>query len=180
MRILIGVFMMVVLYACASNTKHTAPVLPLKLYEVIPDEAEKKTLRGLLTKELITNDTAFDWYEKNTQYFKPNIDAVNAIKAKADQITLVIFTGTWCHDSQQLVPKYLKTLAAAGFPDSRLTLIGVDRDKTTLANLHTIFGITNVPTVIVLKAGIEVGRIVEYGKTALVDKELGDLIAEIK
>ena len=172
-----GVF----LAGCAETKKITpGPVAALKLYETLPDATEKKTLRGILTKDQITADTAFNWYAENLKYFKPDADAVKNIQAKADKISIVIFGGTWCHDTQQLLPKYLATLQAAGFPDNRLTLIGVDRAKTTVGDLQKPFNITNVPTVIVMKEGKEVGRIIEYGKTALVDKELGELVKGIE
>jgi hypothetical protein len=35
----------------------------------------------------------------------------------------------------------------------------------------------NVPTIIVLKDGKEIGRVVEYGKTGMFDKELGEIIS---
>lgn len=168
------------LCSCASQKKATATIEPLKLYEVIPDAKEKKTLRGILTKDLITKDTAFGWYADNLKYFHPDSTVVQAIRLKADQIELVLFCGTWCHDSQQLLPKYLATLEAANFPEDKLTIIGVDRPKTTLGNLHKIFHLASVPTMIVMKDGKEVDRIVEYGKTALVDKELGEIVAGIK
>jgi len=34
-----------------------------------------------------------------------------------------------------------------------------------------------VPTIIVLKDGKEIGRVVEYGKTGMFDKELGEIIS---
>ena len=34
----------------------------------------------------------------------------------------------------------------------------------------------NVPTIIVMKDGKEIGRVVEYGKNGMFDKELGEII----
>lgn len=48
--------------------------------------------------------------------------------------------------------------------------------KKTLGNLADAFGITNVPTIIVMKEGKEIGRVVEYGKTGRFDKELADMM----
>ena len=69
------------------------------------------------------------------------------------------------------------TAAADGISDNRITLVGVDCNKKTLYNLSEAFGITNVPTFIVLKDGKEVGRVVEYGKTGMPDKEVAGLVA---
>jgi thioredoxin-like negative regulator of GroEL len=44
--------------------------------------------------------------------------------------------------------------------------------------LSEAFGITNVPTIIVMKNGKEVGRVVEYGHTGLFDKDLAEILAK--
>lgn len=166
--------------ACSSSKTATTITEPkLNLFTAIPDSEEKKTLYGIIDKELITKDTAFSWYASNLTYYKVDSTTVQRIRSKKEKIHLVLFCGTWCHDSQQLVPKYFSTLQAAGFPDDQLTIIGVDRDKQTIGQLSQTFNIINIPTLIVMKDGIEKGRIVEYGKTALVDKELGELISTI-
>jgi hypothetical protein len=59
-------------------------------------------------------------------------------------------------------------------------LIGVDRPKTTLYDLHKAFNVTKAPTFIVMKDGKEVGRVEEYGKLGQIDKELGEIVASIK
>ncbi|MEO7310046.1 MAG: thioredoxin family protein [Chitinophagaceae bacterium] len=167
------------LFSC-SPSKNAVGVPPLKMFEVMADRDSSKMLRGIVSKEQITQDPAFTWYAENIKLTKPNAAAVAAIAAKADQISLIIFGGTWCEDTHQLLPKYLSLLEAAKFPDNRLTLVTVDRAKTTVGNLHKLFNITNVPTCILMKDGKEVGRIVEYGKTTFVDKELGEMVAAMQ
>ena len=54
------------------------------------------------------------------------------------------------------------------FLQDRVTLIGVDREKKTLSHLSEALNVTNVPTIIVLKNGKEMGRVVEYGKLWIV------------
>jgi hypothetical protein len=67
----------------------------------------------------------------------------------------------------------------AGFSKDRVTLIGVDRSKKTLSHLAEALNVKNVPTIIVLKNGKEIGRVVEYGKYGMFDKELGEVINPI-
>ena len=54
--------------------------------------------------------------------------------------------------------------------------IGVDRDKKTLSHLCEALNVTNVPTIIVMKNGKEVGRVIEFGKYGLFDMELGEIL----
>lgn len=150
-----------------------------KLYEVLPDAEEKKIFRGIVSLQDIKTDSSFTWYKQNLQYYKNNAALVEAFKQKKGQFHLVIFAGTWCHDSQQIIPKYFSCLEEAGIPDSAFTIVATDRNKTTVGNLHQLFGITLVPTVIVMKEGKEVGRITEYGTTGLPDAELAALISAL-
>jgi aminoglycoside N3'-acetyltransferase len=60
-----------------------------------------------------------------------------------------------------------------------VTLIGVDHDKKTLSHLAEAMNVIDVPTIIVMKDGKEMGRVVEYGKYGLFDKELGEIMASI-
>jgi hypothetical protein len=66
---------------------------------------------------------------------------------------------------------------AAGIAPDHITVLGVDHSKKTVQHLSEIFNITNVPTFIVLKNGQELGRVVEYGKQGMWDKELGEVVS---
>jgi thiol-disulfide isomerase/thioredoxin len=146
-------------------------------YEVSRDNGGAKILKGIITKDIVAGDTAFTWFQQNAKGYTPNADAVAALKRQAANIQLVVFGGTWCDDTKNLLPKFYLLMEAAGINDNQITLIGVDRSKKTLGHLTEAFGITNVPTFIVMKAGKELGRVIEYGKTGAWDKELGDIVA---
>jgi thiol-disulfide isomerase/thioredoxin len=149
-------------------------------YEISKDADGTKVLKGIITKDLIAKDSSFKWFAENQKGFVPNSDAVTALKNKGSQLQFIVFGGTWCDDTKNLLPKYYSWLAAAGFPEDRVTLIGVDRSKKTLSHLAEALGIINVPTFIVLKDGKEIGRVVEFGKYGAPDKELGEMIGAIK
>ena len=144
-------------------------------YEVSND-GQDKILKGIITRDLIANDTSFKWYRQNIAGYKPNEMVMNALKTKSSQLQLIVFAGTWCSDTKYILPKLFALTDAASFPQDRITLIGVDRDKKTISHLSEALGVINVPTIIVMKEGKEVGRVVEYGKTGVWDKELGEII----
>jgi thiol-disulfide isomerase/thioredoxin len=149
-------------------------------YEVITEAGGSKILKGIFAKENLSTDTSYKWYAENLKGYIPNADAVAALKKNNSNIQLVVFMGTWCDDSKNIVPKFYSLLGAAGFPESRVSLIGVDRSKKTISHLTEAFNIINVPTIMVMKDGKEAGRVVEYGKYGLFDKELAEIINEIK
>lgn len=135
----------------------------------------EKTYKGIISRELLIADTSFKWLN-NAQTFTADKNAVDGLKKNKDSIQLLVFIGTWCEDSQVIIPKLFSLTDAAGFSQNRITLIGVDREKKTLSHLTEALGIINVPTIIVMKNGKEMGRVVEYGKYGMFDKELGEII----
>lgn len=145
-------------------------------FEVLPDRNGGKILKGLISRELLETDTAFKWYSTNRQGYVPNADAIAGIKKNSDSLQFITFMGTWCEDSHVIIPKFFALLDAAGFSKDKVSLIGADRTKKTLSHLAEAMGIINVPTIIVMKNGKEMGRVVEYGKYGLFDKELGEII----
>lgn len=175
--LLIACTITIALTSCTAK-KNTLATAPIKAYEVSYDNA--KVYKGLLHRADIENDTAFHWFKDNIKLGITSPAAIEAFKSKASKFQVVVFFGTWCEDSQNLVPQFYRLADKSGFPDSSITLIGVDRAKTTLANLHKSFAITNVPTFIVMHDGKEAGRVVEYGESGEIDKELANIVNTIK
>ena len=139
---------------------------------------QQKVLRGIINKYLVMNDTAFSWYRPNQQFFTPDTATLNVFeKAKSSKIQFVIFGGTWCEDTQFILPKFFKLQEMTGLPDDQVTFFGVNEEKKSLGHIAEAFGITNVPTIIVMKDNKEIGRVVEYGKSGKWDKELADILS---
>ncbi len=150
-----------------------------KTYQILTDSAgnNSKMLRGIITKEDIDNDTAFKWYAESLRiYAKPDSSAVAAFKNNKDKIYFMVFGGTWCEDTHFILPKFFRIQEASGFPENRIVLFAVDRHKHSIGNIAQAMSITATPTIIVMKDGKEIGRLVEYGKTGYWDKELAAII----
>jgi len=147
--------------------------------EISRDDKGNKILKGIISRNELENDTAFtSWWAENLKGYTPQSQAVAELR-KNTNIQFITFMGTWCGDSKFIIPKFYSLLDAAGFPQDKVTLIGVDRSKKTLSHLTEALNVINVPTIIVMSNGKEVGRVVEYGKYGLFDKELGEIIASI-
>lgn len=148
-------------------------------YEVSKDpDNGLKTLKGILSRELLLNDAEFAWMKNDISWYKPNADCVTNLTAVKDSIQLLVFVGTWCEDSQIVFPQLLKMLDQVGFDMKRLTVIGIDRKKTTLGSLTQALGVTKAPTIMVLKSGKEIGRVEEFGKYGIYDKELAEVLVK--
>jgi len=148
-------------------------------YRIQRDSADdnRKMLVGIVTREELSGDTAFRWYADSRRiYGTPDSSAVAALQANRDRISFIIFFGTWCEDSQFIIPKFYKIAETAGFPAERITAVAVDRHRGAPGNLAHVMHITKTPTIIVLENGKETGRLEEYGKTGYWDRELAALI----
>jgi len=142
-----------------------------------PKHPEVKVLRGIINKYLVQNDTSFtQWYHYNQSIYGPDTATLNAFERTRGKVQFILFGGTWCEDTQFVLPRFFKLQEMTGVPDSVVTFFGVNRQKKSLGNIADAFGITNVPTIIVMKGGKEIGRVVEYGKTGKFDNELAELI----
>jgi len=146
--------------------------------EVYREANGTKILKGFMTKQELATDSAFIWFAQNQQGYVPDQNALQLLRANRDSVNIIAFGGTWCGDTKNILPKFFVLTDAAGLSPDRVTLLGVDRSKKTIQHLSEAFGITNVPTIIVMKNGKEMGRVVEYGHTGLFDKDLAEILGK--
>ena len=139
-------------------------------------DGETNILNGIVTKYILQNDTSFKWYATNQKGYTPDSAAVTAMGANKNDIRYVVFGGTWCGDTKNVLPKFFKLQEASGVPDNNISFFAMDRSKKTIGNVGDAFKITNVPTIVVMKDGKEIGRVVEYGTSGKFDKDLGDIL----
>ncbi|MGC4100469.1 TlpA family protein disulfide reductase [Ferruginibacter sp.] len=147
-------------------------------YELSSDEKhpEQHVMRGFINKYLVQNDTSYKWYGSSQGYYKPDTATLNAFERTKNKVQFVVFGGTWCEDTQFIIPKFFKLQEMGGVADTAITFFGVNRAKKSLGSIADAFNIVNVPTIIVMKDGKEAGRVVEYGKTGKWDKELAEIL----
>lgn len=148
-------------------------------YQVLVERPNEKTLKGILSREVLLADTSFHWYAENLKGYKPNAAAIEGLRKHKDSVQLIAFMGTWCEDSHNVIPKLFSLVDTAGFSQDRVSLIGVDRSKKTLSHLSEALNVKNVPTIIVMKNGKEYGRVIEFGKYGLFDMELGEILKAV-
>ncbi len=141
------------------------------------DDKNVTILNGIISKNDVAENAAFkNWYPANQASYKADTAIINALANAKDKVQYVVFGGTWCEDTQSILPKFFKLQEESGTSENNISFYGVDRTKKTLGNLTAAFKITNVPTIIVMKDGKEIGRVVEYGKTGKWDAELAALV----
>lgn len=131
---------------------------------------------GIVSKADLQNNAAFTWYKANENNYTPKEVQVNTLKEGKGKLKYLVFGGTWCSDTHFILPKFFKLMEAATVAEEDISFFATDRNKKTIGNITEVMNIKNVPTIIVMKEGKEVGRVVEYGSTGMWDQELADLV----
>lgn len=116
---------------------------------------------GQITFDDLNKEQSFTWLTSSAEAYHPNEKTLGYLKTYLPDYTMVVFMGTWCGDSQYLIPRLKKVLQLINYPDSKLVMYGVDRAKTTKSGEEKQYNITLVPTIILFKNGKEVGRVTE-------------------
>ena len=119
--------------------------------------------KGLIDKQTLINESSFYWYANTQAQFQPDSTFIQAMHLHQDSTQFILFGGTWCDDTQSILPRFFKLQELAGVTDSSVSLFAVDRNKHSISNVPQAFGITHVPTIVLMRNGKELGRLVEYG-----------------
>ena len=103
----------------------------------------------------------------------PDLEAAKALADVPPGADVTVFLGTWCSDSMREVPRLWKALESLGSDDRAdglpfdVRYIGVDRDKKQPVGNTYGEDLRYVPTIIVRRGPLEVGRIVEEPLTSI-------------
>lgn len=144
----------------------------------VSTDGTHKILKGLISRDMLEKDTAFSWFHQNRRAYTPDEAQIAIIRAKAPQVQFLVFTGTWCEEAQYILPRFFALMDAAAVRPDQVTLIGVDPSKKTVHNLTEAMHITAIPTFIVLKNNLEVGRISPADRNSPWEKDLVRLLED--
>jgi|DewCreStandDraft_4_1066084.scaffolds.fasta_scaffold00742_3 thiol-disulfide isomerase/thioredoxin len=135
----------------------------VKKYVISKDEKGKSVIVGKIGWEDWKKHSGWQDFDAS-DYSLSSDDLITFSKLDVRNIDFIIFAGSWCGDSESEVPIIYKIFRESGIGESKLRLIGVDRQKQDNEGKAMIYNITRVPTLIILRDGSEIGRIVEFPK----------------
>lgn len=134
-------------------------------------ENGQKFLVGEITKKGLSLPAYESWYTSNFKNYTPNEPIISKIKEELKGYQVLAFLGTWCGDSKREVPRLLRILETADFPEAQLKIVALDKRKGKYKQSPTGeewgLQILRVPTFILYKNGREVNRIIESPNTTL-------------
>ena len=144
-----------------------------------PKLNNKEVLIGYCNRAGLTADVFGAYFESQYDTYEPKEKYIDQLRENINKVDILIIFGSWCSDSKIQVPRFYKILDQAKYSERKLKLIGVNRDKNALSVNITDKNIERVPTFIVYKDGVELGRIIETPKKTL-EKDLAKIVAKVK
>jgi len=146
-------------------------------FKVLPDEEDTwGVYQGYCAWSDLAQLPPFTILKEEPHFFKDE-EALDFLKKYLPGYEIVVFMGTWCSDSRDLLPPFYEIIKKTGYPEDKIMLIALDRDKKAEDHIEATYHITNVPTFILIKDGQEAGRITEQVQTDMA-QDLTDLIKE--
>ncbi len=149
--------------------------------EIVLNDTQK-FLVGEITKEALSQNSYKAWFNSNYDAYNVDETLVGKFQKNLEGYQILVFLGTWCGDSKREVPRFIKILDVANFPDKNLKIVALDRRKEVYKKSPTGeewgLNIKRVPTIIFYKNGREVNRIIETPNDTLESDILAILTME--
>jgi len=115
-------------------------------------------------------ETGQEWKD-NYMNYRVNDSMLETLKAKiGDGLKIDVYLGTWCSDSLNNVPKFIKIIEALAADNLPVTYYNVNRKPSSDVKYYVEdLKVERVPTFIFYRDGKEIGRIVENPKNSLIE-----------
>jgi len=128
-------------------------------------------LLGRIDRQSLLAPDYASWFQTEYNTYTVNDKALEGVESRLKGVSVEVFMGTWCSDSQRDVPRFYKIMDYLKWNEKNCVLIAVDdhpdRLKTSPLGEERGKNIEFVPTFIFSRNGTEIGRIVEMPKRSL-------------
>jgi hypothetical protein len=133
--------------------------------------AQGSTLVGPVTIADLRKPPFSDWFESQYSRYQPAAPAVESLRTALAGVSIEAYFGVWCGDSKRQVPRLVRLLDLAGFDERNLTLVSLSDQpmqfKQAPMNPEAKRHVHRTPTIVVVRGGAEIGRVVETPATSI-------------
>lgn len=165
----INQFILFICVLCMFSSCRSEKIIVNK--KIINTEGEPMLI-GRITTDALTSLDFKDWYLKEYDSYIPKKKFINTIRRKAKFYRIEIFLGTWCSDTQEQLPRFLKILDESKFPKKKIELYALNKNKESFYGEQNQKGITRIPVFIIYKGENEIGRITETPTHETLEEDL--------
>ena len=152
------------------------PVAPMALTLVlltatVAGAQEKPILVGSVTRAALKAPPFSEWFDGAYTRYQPDPASVDRLRPLLAGVSVEAYLGTWCGDSRRQIPRLIRLLDLAAFDHKDLALVGLsDRPmefKHAPGHPEEKRYIHRTPTIVIVREGREIGRIVETPAVSL-------------
>lgn len=169
----ISLLTVVVLFAATglqAQEKNKTITDPKRNKEVLIDE---------VSREAFLTPVFGEYYQQDYDIYRPDETVLKQLSPKTRDVAITIVLASWCGDSREQLPRFMKILDQIGFDFGKLHMIAVDSYKTGREVDVAPFNIERVPTFIFFRNGREIGRIIETPRQTL-EADMFDMLSRVE
>ncbi len=145
---------------------------------IIDSKTNKEILYGKCNVEGFKKTEFGEIFKIEYKYYIPDSSIILKIKPLLKKIRFQITMGSWCGDSQQQIPRFIKTLNMLNYKTKKLDILAIDHFFKANNFEKGTNKIEKIPTIIVYRKGKEIGRIIET-PTETLEKDLLKILSNI-
>ena len=160
--IIIGFILLGVNHLFAQKVNHS----------IVDPDLNTEILIGRINESGLINPIFVEDFQDRYEAYVPDkivAKKLRKIFRKHKDLNIKVFFGSWCGDSQEQLPNYLKLVHLSKIKGTEY--YAVDRHKSMPCMDITNYDIERVPTFIIYKGVEEIGRIIETPEVSL-EKDL--------
>jgi len=149
----------------------TSMALGLALVTGVASAEERPILLGKVTRADLNTAPYSEWFDGQYTRYQPDAASIERLRPLLAGASIEAYFGTWCGDSRRQVPRLVRLLDLAGSDEQRLSLTALsDRPmefKQAPGHPEAKRYIHRTPTLVILREGREIGRVVETPAVSL-------------
>ncbi|HOV86325.1 MAG TPA: thioredoxin family protein [Syntrophobacteraceae bacterium] len=123
---------------------------------IVTRDGEDLLVGRISREELITDNLLFSL---NAEEYVPAAKVLEKLRRITVQTDILLFLGTWSEDCLMEAPKLLRVYDKTNNPAFALAVYALDRSLRDEEGVAARYGIRELPTVVLVRGGKEVGRI---------------------
>ena len=132
---------------------------------------DRAILVGGVTRADLARPPYSEWFEPQYSRYQPDASVMERLRPILAGVSIEAYFGTWCGDSRRQIPRLARLLDLAGVDEARLNLVALsDRAmefKQSPGRPEAKRYVHRTPTIVVIRDGREIGRIVETPSVTL-------------
>ena len=143
--------------------------------KIIDTKTQKEILYGKCNIDGLKTGEFGDFFKMEYNNYITDSSTLAQLKPMMKKVRIHIVMGSWCGDSQQQVPRFIKLMDMLKYKTRKLDILCIDHFFKAENFEKGNMGIEKVPTFIIYRKNKEIGRIVETPTHSL-EKDLLNIL----